>query len=60
MNHVDLYLADDEHLSYQSTNLGNTASDNILSAQTLRDLVIFANNLNIKLIFDVDTLPTIR
>ncbi|MFW4403913.1 family 20 glycosylhydrolase [Lactiplantibacillus paraplantarum] len=54
MQYVELHLADNEHLCFQSAYLGNTASATVLSATTLEQLVAYANQLNIELVPDVD------
>ncbi|MFC6260093.1 family 20 glycosylhydrolase [Levilactobacillus fujinensis] len=53
-NDVVLHLSDNEHLSFQSTYLGNSASTTVLSKRSLRRLVTFANTKNIQLVPDVD------
>lgn len=54
MNYVQLHLADNENLSFQSKYLKNQSSKTVLSLEDLKELVTFANNKNVELIPDVD------
>ncbi|WP_261809677.1 family 20 glycosylhydrolase [Levilactobacillus humaensis] len=52
--YVVLHLSDNEHLSFQSTYLGNRASKTVLSPKALKRLVTFANQRQLQLVPDVD------
>ena len=54
LNYVVLHLSDNEHLSFQSTYLGNKASKKVLSKAALKRLVAFAKKKHIQLVPDVD------
>ncbi|WP_225428302.1 family 20 glycosylhydrolase [Levilactobacillus enshiensis] len=54
LDYVVLHLSDNEHLSFQSTYLGNQASATVLSQRHLKKLVTFANNKGVQVIPDVD------
>ena len=47
LNYVVLHLSDNEHLSFQSTYLGNKASKKVLSKAALKRLVAFAKKKQI-------------